>query len=384
MLCWPDDNPWLSEGQKSNPLLLPKDLLLIIFIHGFKGSESTFSDFPGMLQRIVANNNSDLDVESIVFPTYSNDAVGYFTGWLTALVKEKEIVDGEDRAARKVKVVLCGHSMGGLIAVDTLIGVVASRKDKETLLWPRIIACIAMDTPYFGLSPLDIGTKVVKAIRYAHSARQAPSTMGTPSDSPPVTLTRSAEAAVTTSQSSASGLSWATWATQTVYAAGGLLLSGAAAGAEFYKRDNIEAGYKWAKDHMKYVGTLWDGDNLSERMKKLTEIEDSHSVAFRNFYTLVPGKFPDYFRTRMFIALPPNKSSLNSKFLLAQNNIAEDEIQAHTGMFKPNTNDGYHRLGFEVEEIIRGAIDSSNRIDNVEDLLMTFNSPISLLYSFVR
>jgi len=39
------------------------------------------------------------------------------------------------------------RSMGGLLAADTLLAIANSRPDKEAPLWPRIIACIAFDTP---------------------------------------------------------------------------------------------------------------------------------------------------------------------------------------------------------------------------------------------
>ena len=37
--------------------------------------------------------------------------------------------------------------MGGLLAADTLLAIANSRPDGEAPLWPRIIACIAFDTP---------------------------------------------------------------------------------------------------------------------------------------------------------------------------------------------------------------------------------------------
>jgi hypothetical protein len=37
--------------------------------------------------------------------------------------------------------------MGGLVAADALLAISNSRPDKEAPLWPRIIACIAFDTP---------------------------------------------------------------------------------------------------------------------------------------------------------------------------------------------------------------------------------------------
>ena len=37
--------------------------------------------------------------------------------------------------------------MGGLVAADTIIGMANNRPDSSAPLWPRIIACIAFDTP---------------------------------------------------------------------------------------------------------------------------------------------------------------------------------------------------------------------------------------------
>lgn len=37
--------------------------------------------------------------------------------------------------------------MGGLLAADTLLEFVKTRPDQTAPLWPRIIACIAFDTP---------------------------------------------------------------------------------------------------------------------------------------------------------------------------------------------------------------------------------------------
>ena len=38
-------------------------------------------------------------------------------------------------------------SVGGLLAADALIQFVQNRPDAEAPLWPRIIACLAFDTP---------------------------------------------------------------------------------------------------------------------------------------------------------------------------------------------------------------------------------------------
>jgi hypothetical protein len=58
----------------------------------------------------------------------------------------------------------------------------------------------------------------------------------------------------------------------------------------------------------------------------------------------------------MFIVLPPRSSPSYSRFLLAQNKLAPDELQAHTGMFDAQSNDGYYELGLETAKLIRDAV----------------------------
>jgi len=89
-------------------------------------------------------------------------AVVRFADWLTTQTVEREVKSG--LGAGKAKIVLCGHryilytpaviadvsnffSMGGLLAADTLREFVNTSPDKTAPLWPKIVACIAFDTP---------------------------------------------------------------------------------------------------------------------------------------------------------------------------------------------------------------------------------------------
>jgi hypothetical protein len=47
-----------------------KRILLLAFIHGFKGSDFTFGDFPAHLKDTVANNLPDHEVATAVYPKY--------------------------------------------------------------------------------------------------------------------------------------------------------------------------------------------------------------------------------------------------------------------------------------------------------------------------
>lgn len=79
--------------------------------------------------------------------SFQNVAVERFADWLTTLTVEKEVAHGTGGGAGKAKIVLCGHSMGGLLAADTFLAMADSRPDKTAPLWPKIVACLAFDTP---------------------------------------------------------------------------------------------------------------------------------------------------------------------------------------------------------------------------------------------
>ena len=46
--------------------------------------------------------------------------------------------------------------------------------------------------------------------------------------------------------------------------------------------------------------------------------------------------------------------------------MAEDEVEAHTGMFEPSTNDSYYALGLETAKIIREALSASHGVTSDE------------------
>lgn len=48
----------------------PKDNLLVIFIHGFKGTDDTFEQFPQRIHHLLAESLTNVSVECIIFPAY--------------------------------------------------------------------------------------------------------------------------------------------------------------------------------------------------------------------------------------------------------------------------------------------------------------------------
>ncbi|KAH9938308.1 uncharacterized protein B0H18DRAFT_10339 [Fomitopsis serialis] len=341
---------------------LPPDLLLVIFIHGFKGTDSTFVQFPQRLQHILSETIQNTVVECVVFPAYETkgdltEAVVRFADWLTNLTVQREVANGTGGGAGKARIVLCGHSMGGLLTADALLEFVRTRPDSAAPIWPNIVACLAFDTPYLGLHPYVFKNSATQAASYVQSARSAYSAFQSFTSKSPVTTTASApKAAITAPPVAAQTASaWQKWA-PAAYAVGGALVAGAAAGTAYWKREDLGLGYKWAADHMKYVGTLWDERALHRRLERLLAVERDMGVIFRTFYTSLPAEPSSNPEPRTFIVLPKQGTIVAEHFLEARNALAQDEVQAHTGMFGSKTNDGYYELGLATAQFIREAV----------------------------
>ncbi|KIH92597.1 hypothetical protein SPBR_02413 [Sporothrix brasiliensis 5110] len=145
-------------------------ILLLCFVHGFKGGDNTFRSFPDDLKSTVAGILPDHDrVETVVYPRYETkgelaEASQQFLEWLKARVMDirKQHLDTPwPPNDRQVGVVLVAHSMGGFVAADALFLALDERRaaeqetgaaDNTTALFPPIQGLLALDTPYNGLS----------------------------------------------------------------------------------------------------------------------------------------------------------------------------------------------------------------------------------------
>ncbi|KAE8255883.1 hypothetical protein A4X13_0g2892 [Tilletia indica] len=173
--------------------------LLIVFIHGFKGSaDTTFEDFPNRLAHVLGETHSGLAIESLVYPTYDtkgrlDTAVDNFIEWLTEKTLEfesKPLLDpdtqealpasqtGRGGGAGSLKIIVAGHSMGGLVGVDAALAIARSATSSESPandpnpspIWPRICGVIAYDTPYFGVHPNTFKHGIDKVSEYVQAA----------------------------------------------------------------------------------------------------------------------------------------------------------------------------------------------------------------------
>ncbi|CAO1626038.1 unnamed protein product [Parajaminaea phylloscopi] len=348
-------------------------LLLLVFIHGFKGSaETTFEDFPNRVAHVLTETHRGLHVLPVIYPTYDtrgalNVAVANLVEWLTMQVvhlESKAMTDpatgqelpysrtGRGGGRGTVRVALLGHSMGGLVALDAALNIMGESQSDPNALWPRVVAVIAFDSPYYGVHPNVFRNQATKYISYAQRARDvgqhlAPLGAGLAAA---WGINRNNQQAQQPSPSAprqaAAGSRW----TNALWAGGAFATAAAAGGvAAYYNKDQINGAYSYLTDHFQYVSNLWDDGGLKARLDALVEMP---SVLFHAYYNYLPAGRTSLLSStsssgpRTFIVLPPLSSEHTARlFSPVETLTATDEVDAHISMFSSARNAaGYIQL----------------------------------------
>ena len=144
--------------------------VVLVFVHGFRGrAEQTFGAYPARLRHLVRETHPGVPVEAVIYPTYETrgslgDAVDAFVAWLTTLVAERESTQGH-----RFCVVLCGHSMGGMVCLDAARAI----RSQGRGAWPCVGGVVAYDTPFLGIHPHVFKHQLTTYQQYVDSAVRA-------------------------------------------------------------------------------------------------------------------------------------------------------------------------------------------------------------------
>ncbi|KAK3995608.1 hypothetical protein QBC44DRAFT_340007 [Cladorrhinum sp. PSN332] len=121
--------------------------LLIIYIHGFMGNDSSFRSFPAHVHNYLKEALAETHViHTKIYPRYKtyksiDVACENFSRWLAP--HESSTTD----------VVLVGHSMGGLLAADVVLMPSNNYSPNVSPFRHRILGIICLDAPLLGLHP---------------------------------------------------------------------------------------------------------------------------------------------------------------------------------------------------------------------------------------
>lgn len=442
--------------------------LLLVFIHGFKGSDDTFGQFPKDIRALVSNALPDIDILSVQYPRYETrgdlrECVARFKEWLQNKVIDLEVANRTPSPTvdPSVRVILIGHSMGGIVATETLLSIArdepvrpgagnnstatsrpqtprpagesesqdngerASSAPLEghnsALFFPYIQAVLAFDTPFLGISPGVLAHGAEEHLNNASTAYKAFNGASqlfgwnSPSQSPQPVANASSRG-LPAPEASSSGSGWGKWGKYAMVGGAAAAVAGAA-GAAYLNWNQINQGLAWAGSHLEFVGCLARGAELQKRVEGVISLTESHGVGFADFYTVLGEKVSKKTQyagqllgqDRTFCVIPKDAHSLTASptgskrpapapgaaqsphkrrktlseedmqqemkdgekvqqfaqdtskkkgdWVRCRNDIAKDELKAHTSMFAPGRNPGYYNMLPMARDRIVGWVD---------------------------
>ncbi|KAL5366119.1 hypothetical protein BJX96DRAFT_180442 [Aspergillus floccosus] len=314
-----------------------KKTLFLVFIHGFKGDDATFGAFPDHLRDLVGRSLPAVKVLTAVYPKYETrgdltECVSRFREWLQNQVIDLEVANqtASPTVDPSVHVFLIGHSMGGIVAAETLLLLASEQPippklsgnrntahghgtagdgqprvvEPGTFMFPHIQGVLAFDTPYLGIAPGVVSYGAEGHYRNATTAYSALSEVaglfglggGNDNTSPNTTVasnertTQQTRSSQTTSGSAtttdaAATPSWQRWGRYAMFAgAAGAVAAGGAA-AMYSQRQRLTDGWGWVSSHLSFVGCLARPADLRQRLSLLSDVHRDRGIVCTNFYT---------------------------------------------------------------------------------------------------
>ncbi|KAG6048608.1 hypothetical protein E4U39_007195 [Claviceps sp. Clav50 group G5] len=362
-----------------------KKTLVLCFIHGFKGGESTFGNdyqFTKHLRDIVAQKLPKVHVRVLVYPKYETrgdlgQCVIRFRDWLEEKVIDMEVASSAPSPTvdPSVRTILIGHSMGGIVAAELVIALASEKpiysedgiekNDRPIfsgLMFPYVQGVLAFDTPYLGISPGVVAHGAEGHYQNASAALSQlsglKSALWGPGSSSNNNNNVTAVAAPSSGPAAAAAGGWGTWGKVALYAgaAGAVAASGAAA---WMNREQITEGFSWASSHLEFVGCLARAEELKKRVGCMVKLHEDLGVGFANLYTRL-GKAAAskrvsmvgtvLGRNRTFCNLPSTMAA--GEWMEAVNDAATDETLAHMAMFEEKENPAYEKLAHDAAGLI--------------------------------
>lgn len=272
------------------------------------------------------------------------ECVGRFREWLQNKIIDLEVAAGTPSPTidPSVHTILIGHSMGGIVAAETLLTITndapipsnantntatdslpsmaahtdpkvqseAAEDQSPTFMFPHIAGILAFDTPYLGISPGVVAHGAEQHYKTATTAYSGLTELagafgygGPKSQNAPKSpqqnqklLTQGADAMSATmnaANSSEAGAapSWQRWGKYAMFAgaAGAVAAGGAAA---YLKRDTITEGWSFIGSHLEFVGCLAKGEELKTRLERVVRLNKEKHVGFANLITVLGRAAP--------------------------------------------------------------------------------------------
>jgi pimeloyl-ACP methyl ester carboxylesterase len=163
-----------SESQRAG-----RRTLLLIFIHGFMGNETSFQSFPAHVHNLVSMTMAETHVvHTKIYPRYkSRKAIEFarddFSSWSVLRLftvhlrcPTNSYFRLEPHEDPQTDVILLGHSMGGILGVEVAL-LPPSTPVSGPPFRHRILGTINFDTPFLGMHPGLVGSGISSLFRPA-------------------------------------------------------------------------------------------------------------------------------------------------------------------------------------------------------------------------
>lgn len=395
---------YITDGLLDRQTANMKKTLLLTFIHGFKGGDDTFGstgEFAEHLATLLSVELPKLQIKTAVYPQYETrgdltECVARFQDWLLEKVIDLEVAAGTPSPTvdPSVHVVLVGHSMGGIVAAETAIGLAGdrivpapiSRKENDkgepedteigdaeesdgeheinSLMFPFIQGVLAFDTPYLGIAP---GVVAHGAEGHYQSATAVMSQLSgltsiwggsKVAQNTSVGTKKPVAAIEAPPQNKGQDSLWGNWGKMAMYA-GGAAAVAAGGAAAYMNRQQITQGWTWVGSHLEFVGCLARGEEMKKRVANMARLSRELDIGFANLYTRL-GKAADSKQVstvglvvgsqRTFCNLPAKLQA--GEWKESVNDAAKDEAGAHMAMFEASQNPGYQKLSEDAKNLI--------------------------------
>lgn len=272
-----------------------------------------------------------IDVRAVTYPRYETrgdleECVSRFRDWLLERVIDIEVANGTPSPTvdPSVHTILIGHSMGGIVAAETVIALAndqpirhgggddnsepghpqhdgeggGGEEGLNGMMFPYIQGVLAFDTPYLGIAPGVVAHGAESHYNSAAAALTQLSGLSTViwgsggKDQPPSSNKRPVAALPAPEDhktkndkpNAPEGGGWGKWGKIAVLAgaAGAVAASGAAA---YMNREQITTGWSWVSSHLEFVGCLARGEELKDRVRTMVRLNQELDIGFANLYT---------------------------------------------------------------------------------------------------
>lgn len=283
---------------------------------------------------------------------------------------EEKVIDLEVAAGTpsptiepSVRTVLIGHSMGGIMAVESLLGIASEQPiysedgiqkseipNFSSLLFPYVQGVLAFDTPFLGISPGVVAHGAEGHYQAASATITQLSGLGAAlwgankASKPNAPSSSKALAPAKQQQQQQGGGAWQTWGKVAMFAGAGAAVAAGGAAA-WMNRDQIGQSFEWVSSHLEFVGCLGRAEELKKRVQCMVQLSQEMKLGYANIYTRL-GKAAAPKQTsvvgtimgkdRTFCNLPNAMQAGDWK--PAVNDKVTDEVGAHTGRFLPRCN----------------------------------------------